>query len=67
MHRSTYPVTEREASHSEIIKTASVYHDRKTIVPKEILDYLHVTAGSGRIVWLIEDGAVCVESAVQKT
>jgi len=66
MHRSTYQVTERGDEPRRILKTALVYHDRKTTVPKEVLEYLRVTAGRDRVVWVLEGGSVLVESATQK-
>lgn len=49
----------------EIIHTSLLYHDGKIQLPKVVVDFLRLTRGRDRIVWILEDNRIYVESAVQ--
>jgi len=61
-----YYVHEEIPQVREIIKTSLVYHDRKTQVPKRVIELLRLKPGFSRIVWVAEGGKICVESARQE-
>jgi hypothetical protein len=62
-----YYVHEEIPQVREILKTSLIYHDRKTQVPKRVIELLQLKPGVSRIVWVAEGGKICVESAKQTT
>jgi len=49
-----------------ILKTALLYGDRKTQVPKEVIETLKLVPGESRIVWIQEGDRIYVESGFQE-
>ena len=49
-----------------ILKTALLYGDRKTQVPKKVIEILRLTPGESTIVWVQERGRIYIESEVQE-
>jgi len=60
-----YTVRNGIPENREILKTSLIYHDRKTAIPKSVLDLLGLKPGRSRIVWVAEKGRIHVESAKQ--
>ena len=49
----------------QILKTALLYGDRKTQVPKRVINILKLVPGESRIVWVHEGDRIYVESGFQ--
>jgi hypothetical protein len=47
----------------EVIKATLLYHDRKTQVPKRVVELLKLTPGQSLMLWVLEGGRIIIESA----
>ena len=50
----------------QILKTALLYGDRKTQVPKQVIEFLNLTPGESTVVWVQEGDKIYFESEFQE-
>jgi len=65
MPKTKYYIHEEIPQMREILKTSLIYYDRKTQVPKRVIELLRLKPGVSRIVWVAEGGKIYIESAKQ--